>query len=63
LAIKISDGFVKSKNGNQVPKKTTRGWKHLVKWKAGSVDWVKLKDLKQSSPIELADYTLENGIE
>lgn len=62
-AIRISDGYIRSKGGNKVPKKTTRGWKLLVEWKDGSVDWIPLKDLKQSNPIELAEYAFANGIE
>ena len=62
-AIGISDGYIISKNGNKTPKMTTRGWKLLVEWKDGSMDWVNLKDLKQSNPVELAEYALANGIE
>jgi hypothetical protein len=32
-AIQIADGFVTSRNGNQIPKSTTRGWSFLVTWK------------------------------
>ena len=40
------DGFIKSSSGYLHWKKTTRGWKLLLEWKDGSVDWVPLKDLK-----------------
>ena len=60
-AIRIINGFIRSKNGNQVLKKTTRGWKLLVECKDGTVDWLALKDLKESNPIELAEYPLANG--
>ena len=36
LAVKADDGFMVSRNGNKVPKKTTRGWELLVTWKDGS---------------------------
>jgi hypothetical protein len=62
-AIPIEDGFIRSKSGNLHPKKTTRGWKLLVEWKDGSSDWVPLKDLKASNPIELAEYALANNLE
>ena len=34
----------------------------LVEWQDGSVYWVPLKDLKQSNPVELAEYTVANDI-
>ena len=62
-AIAIADGFVRSRNGNMVPKRTTRGWKLLVEWKDGAQDWVPLVDLKDSNPVELAEYAVANGID
>jgi hypothetical protein len=61
-AIQIADGFVTSRNGNRVPKSTTRGWSLLVSWKDGSSDWVPLKDLKDSYPIQIAEYAVANKI-
>ena len=37
-------------------------WKLLVEQKDGSVDWVPLKDLKQSNPVDLAEYAVANEI-
>ena len=62
-AIKRDDGFIKAKNGNMIPKTTTRGWDLLVEWKDGSHAWIPLKDLKISHPIELAEYAVANDIE
>ena len=56
------DGFIKSSSGNLHRKRTTYGWKILVECKDGSVDWVPLKDLKQSNPVELAEYDVANEI-
>ena len=61
-AVSIADGFVIGKSGNRVPKVTTRGWELLVQWKDGSSDWVKLKDIKDSYPIEVAEYAVANRI-
>ena len=33
-----------------------------MEWKDGSVDGVPLKDLKQSNPVELAEYSVANEI-
>ena len=39
-----------------------RGWRLLSEWKDGSDDWVPLKDIKQSNPVELAEYAMANEI-
>ena len=62
LAIKRSNGFIKSRNGNSHTKITTRGWKLQVEWKDGSVSWIPLKDLKASNPVKLAEYAVANNI-
>ena len=61
-ALRIEDGFTVSQNGNRVPKQTTRGWSLLVNWKDGSSDWVKLNDLKDSYPVQIAEYAVANRI-
>jgi hypothetical protein len=61
-AIPISEGFERSASGNVKPKMTTRGWKLLVQGKDGSQFWAKLKDLKESNPVELAEYAVANRI-
>lgn len=61
-AIHIENGYDISHNGNKVPKKTTRGWKLLVEWKDGGTDWIDLKDLKDSNPLELAEYAVANKL-
>jgi hypothetical protein len=46
-----------------VPKKTTRGWKLLCQWKDNSTSWVPLVELKDSNPVELAEYAVANQID
>ena len=58
-AIPKVNGFIKSSNGKLHRKRKNRNWKLLVEWKDISVDWVPLKDLKQSNPVELAEYAAE----
>ena len=52
------DGFIKSISGNLHWKLMTCGWKLLVKWKYISVDWFPIKYLKQSNPVDLAEYVV-----
>ena len=37
-------------------KMTTLVWQLCIQWKYGSTYWVALKDIKQSYPVDLADY-------
>ena len=50
-------------NGRKHHRKTTRGVKLCVRWKNGSTTWERLIDLKQSYPLELAEYAIANGID
>jgi hypothetical protein len=43
-------------------RKTTVGWKLLVKWADGSESWILLKDLKEPHPIETAEFAKARGI-
>jgi hypothetical protein len=62
VAIGKDDMYVFSKNGNRHYRKTTKGWKLCVKWRDGSTSWVRLADLKESFPIELAEFAVAQGI-
>lgn len=62
-AIPKSEGFYMRRGGNKVAKKTIRGWELLVEWKDGSSNWIALKDLKVSNPIELAEYAIANELQ
>ena len=62
-AVQLSDGKVRGPNGTWKPKKTTRGWELCVRWKDGSTEWVPLKELKESNPIELAECAQSNLID
>ena len=52
---KKDDGYIIKNNGDKVPKKTTVGWDVLVEWNDGSTQWIPIKDVKESNPIELAE--------
>ena len=61
--ISIIDGFIKSINGNNFPKKTTAGGELQLYWNYGSTSWVPLKDIKASNPLELEEHAINNKIE
>ena len=50
------NAFIISRNGGKRRKETTRGWEILLNWKDGTSTWEKLKDVKESYPIQLAEY-------
>ena len=62
-AVDITNGYTTTKRGKRVPKTTTWGWQLLCLWRDGSSDWVDLKYLKQSKPIELAEYAVANRLQ
>jgi hypothetical protein len=61
-AISISNGMIHGANGQEKPKITTQGWFLLVQWKDGSLSWEKLKDLKASNPVKVAEYAIANRL-
>ena len=56
------DAFIKSSNGSQRRKETTKGWEILIQWKDGSSTWEALKDVKESYPVQLAEYAHQRKI-
>ena len=61
-AVPKSEGTVEGHNGTPQKRKTTKGWSLLVELKNGTFEWVKLKDLKESHPIEVANYARDRGL-
>ena len=62
-AILKDQGTYFTPTGNERMKRTTRGWELYVRWKDGDSNWVSLKDLKDSYPIELAEYAVSNNLQ
>ena len=61
--IPIYQAFYTTPTGRSTRRRTTKGWELCVQWKDGSSHWVALKDLKNSYPIETADYAIANLID
>ena len=61
-AVERADMYV-PRGSNRHLRKTTKGRQICVKWKDGSTSWERLADLKESNPVELADYAVAHGIE
>ena len=54
--VKQDDAFITSANGGKRRRETTKGWEILIQWKDGSTTWETLKDIKESYPVQLAEY-------
>lgn len=63
VAVHKDDMYVQTRCGQRRLRKTTQGWKLLVKWADDSESWIALKDLKESHPIDVAEFTMAHGIE
>ncbi|KAL7474222.1 hypothetical protein ACHAW6_000207 [Cyclotella cf. meneghiniana] len=53
---------VKIVNGKKVVSHITRGWELSCEWKDGSTSWQKLSDIKDSHPLQVAEFALALGI-
>jgi len=63
MAVPKADKWVVTKRGQRRLRRLTAGWKLLVQWKDGSETWVPLKDMKESHPVETAEFAKARGID
>ena len=61
-AVSMADKFI-IRNGRQHVRKTTKGWKLCIQWKDGSTSWENLTAMKESYPVEVAEYAVAQGID
>jgi hypothetical protein len=61
-ALTMTTGFDPGPNGTRVPKKKTKGWHFLARFKNGAEEWISLKDFKEDSPVQVAEYALRNQL-
>ena len=62
-AIEKSDAYVITKRGRKRIRRSTNGWNLKVQWKDGSSQWIPLKTLKESNPIEVAEFAISRNID
>ena len=56
--VKLQDAFITTGTGTRRRRETTIGWELLAQWKDGSTNWISFKDLKESYPVQTAEYTV-----
>jgi len=61
-AISQQEAWITTHNGNRVPRRTTIGWELCIQWSDGSTSWIPLKDVKNSNPVETAEYAITHNI-
>ncbi len=63
-AVEKSDQYVYTKQGKRKQRQTTSGWDMCVLWRDGSEQWIPLKEIKESNPLEVAqEYVKANQLE
>jgi hypothetical protein len=62
VAVPKTDKYLTTTSGQKRMRKTTVGWKVLVKWADASESWIPLKDTKESHPVETADFAKARSI-
>ena len=60
--VTVDNAFITSSNGGKRRRETTKGWEILVQWKDGSTSWECMKDVKESYPVQLAEYSVAKQI-
>ena len=58
-----ADKYIITKKGRRRLRKSTIGWKILVRWKDGNEQWVPLRLLKDNYPVEMAEYAKANQLD
>ena len=56
--VRQQDTFITTRTGTKRRHETTIGWDLLVQWKDGSTNWIALKDLKESYPVQVVEYSV-----
>ena len=62
-AISLAEQTVQHDSGCTYRCKTTTGWQICCRWIDGSTTWENLSDLKESHPIETAEYAVTHKID
>ena len=61
-ALSQDESIIVTKSGQKRIRQSTRGWKMLVKFTDGSNQWVPLRILKETNPVEVAEFAVARQI-
>ena len=62
-AVKLENKYMTTKTGTRRMRATTVGWSFLIRWGDESTQWVDLKVLKESNPVQVGEYVISRGIQ
>ena len=62
VAVPMNKGHITTSSGQERAVITTKGWDVQVRWKDQSTGWISLTDIKQSNPIEVAEFAVAAGL-
>jgi hypothetical protein len=62
-AVSKAKKYIYSRNGQRKLRQSTAGWMFQVEYTDGRKDWMQLKDLKETNPVEIAEYVTARGID
>ena len=62
-AVSMADKYITTKSGQRRMRKSTTGWKLLVQFKNGSEEWIPLGVMKESYPVDVAEFAVARGID
>ena len=62
-AISLTDQMITNSRGRPALRRTTAGWDFCVQWRDGSTSWEKLSLLKETHPVQTAEYAVAQGID
>ena len=60
--VRQQDTFITTRTGTKRRCETTIEWELLVQWKDGSTNWIALKDLKETYPVQVMEYSVRARI-
>ena len=63
IAVPKSEKYVITGRRGKRLSKTTKGFEGLVRWADGNESWIKLKDMKESHPVQTAEFARSKGID
>ena len=58
-AVKMADKYFTTQTGTKRTRQTAVGWSFLVKWGDGLQQWIDLKVLKESNPVQVGEYVMD----
>jgi hypothetical protein len=59
--VERAEMYIKVGSNRQI-RKTTKGWNLCVEWKDEPTSWERLADLKESNPVEVAEYAATKNL-